>query len=92
MRIATWNVNSLKARMERVEEWLAGPPGGLTGGRIRPRHLRKARHCPYTSRPMNTSTRSRRESSRQASSLRRSMMSMPRAAPKCGGRGLRLAP
>jgi exodeoxyribonuclease-3 len=23
MRIATWNVNSLKARMERVEEWLA---------------------------------------------------------------------
>jgi len=24
MRIATWNVNSLKARMERVEEWLAG--------------------------------------------------------------------
>jgi exodeoxyribonuclease-3 len=22
MRIATWNVNSLKARMERVEEWL----------------------------------------------------------------------
>jgi hypothetical protein len=39
--------------------------------------LRKARHCPYTSRPMNTSTRSRRESSRQASSLRRSMMSMP---------------
>jgi exodeoxyribonuclease-3 len=24
MRIATWNVNSLKARLERVEEWLAG--------------------------------------------------------------------
>jgi len=24
VRIATWNVNSLKARMERVEEWLAG--------------------------------------------------------------------
>ncbi len=24
MRIATWNVNSLKARMDRVEEWLAG--------------------------------------------------------------------
>jgi exonuclease III len=23
MRIATWNVNSLKARQERVEEWLA---------------------------------------------------------------------
>ena len=23
MRIATWNVNSLKARMERVEAWLA---------------------------------------------------------------------
>ena len=23
MRIATWNVNSLKARLERVEEWLA---------------------------------------------------------------------
>jgi exodeoxyribonuclease-3 len=23
MRIATWNVNSLKARMDRVEEWLA---------------------------------------------------------------------
>ena len=22
MRIATWNVNSLKARLERVEEWL----------------------------------------------------------------------
>ena len=22
MRIATWNVNSLKARMPRVEEWL----------------------------------------------------------------------
>jgi exodeoxyribonuclease-3 len=24
VRIATWNVNSLKARMDRVEEWLAG--------------------------------------------------------------------
>ena len=23
MRIATWNVNSLKARMEAVEKWLA---------------------------------------------------------------------
>ena len=23
MRIATWNVNSLKARLPRVEEWLA---------------------------------------------------------------------
>ena len=23
MRIATWNVNSLKARLERVEQWLA---------------------------------------------------------------------
>ena len=23
MRIATWNVNSLKARLERVEEWVA---------------------------------------------------------------------
>ncbi|OWY58926.1 exodeoxyribonuclease III, partial [cyanobacterium TDX16] len=23
MRLATWNVNSLKARLERVEEWLA---------------------------------------------------------------------
>ena len=23
MRVATWNVNSLKARMDRVEEWLS---------------------------------------------------------------------
>ena len=29
MRIATWNVNSLKARLPRVEEWLADKNFGL---------------------------------------------------------------
>ena len=35
LRLATWNVNSLKARLPRVEEWLAADaksPGAGTAG------------------------------------------------------------